>query len=61
MIEPLYQAVTGKLTRVVPHGDWVGRWASSGWEEQSEGGTRMKSGEDAMAGWYRNAKMMETL
>ncbi|KAI9840960.1 MAG: hypothetical protein M1837_001089 [Sclerophora amabilis] len=54
VMEDIYRAVTGKLTRVLSHEDFLHRWADV--EE-----TRTRSGENPMLGWYRNASVMTTL
>lgn len=54
VMEDIYQAITGRLTRVTSHANFFQRWADL--EE-----TRMKSGESALLGWYKNASVMITL
>ena len=52
--EAVYQAVTGKLTRVLSHEDFMLRWADI---EETESG----SGENPLVSWYRNASVMYTV
>ncbi len=52
--EAMYQAVTGKLTKVVSHEDFMRRFAYL--EE-----TRTRSGENPLLTWYKNASVMFTL
>ncbi|PYH97800.1 amidase signature enzyme [Aspergillus ellipticus CBS 707.79] len=54
MIEDLYRAITGKLSQVVSHGDFVERWA---YIED----TATKNGENPLLGWYKNASMLMTI
>ncbi|KAI9850233.1 MAG: hypothetical protein M1838_005959 [Thelocarpon superellum] len=53
-IEPLYRAVTGKLTRVLSQEDFLRRWALVH-------DTETRSGENPMLSWYRNASVLTTL
>lgn len=58
LMEDMYRAVTGKLTRVVSHGEFLGSWADLD-------STRLRSGEnlllgDSMGGWYSNVAVMTT-
>ncbi|KAK5071045.1 hypothetical protein LTR64_007548 [Lithohypha guttulata] len=58
LMEDIYRAVTGKLTRVCSHADFLGSWA----DIES---TRLKSGENVllggdMGGWYANVGVMIT-
>lgn len=58
LLEDIYRAVTGKLTHVSSHGEFLGRWA----DIES---TRLKSGENlllgtGMGGWYENVGVMTT-
>ncbi|KAI9806979.1 MAG: hypothetical protein M1833_002637 [Piccolia ochrophora] len=53
--EALYRFVTGKLTRVRTHEDFLRRWA----EDLDE--TKTRSGENPMLAWYANASVMMTL
>ena len=52
--EDVYRAITGKLTRVSRHADFLERWA-----EPEE--TTVRSGENVMAAWYKNASVMITV
>jgi hypothetical protein len=52
--EAIYQAITGKLSRVLSHEDFMRRWAFL--EE-----TETKSGENPLLGWYKNASVMLTV
>jgi len=52
--EDVYRAITGKLTRVSGHADFLERWADP--EE-----TTVRSGENVMAAWYKNASVMITV
>lgn len=52
--EDVYRAITGKLTRVSSHEDFLGRWAF-------EGETRVRSGENPLVSWYKNASVMITV
>jgi hypothetical protein len=54
VMELLYQALTGKLTRVMSHEDFLKRWALV--EE-----TETKSGENPLLTWYKNASVMTTV
>ncbi|KAL8757282.1 MAG: hypothetical protein Q9184_004247 [Pyrenodesmia sp. 2 TL-2023] len=51
VMEDVYQAITGKLTRVMSHEEFLKRWAFV--EE-----TRTMSGENPMLSWYKNASVM---
>lgn len=58
LMEDIYRAVTGKLTRVCSHGDFLGSWA----DLES---TRLQNGENLllgtnMGGWYGNVGVMTT-
>jgi len=53
-MEAVYQAITGKLTRVVTHEDFMKRWA---YVDE----TRTKSGESPLLSWYQNASVMTTV
>ena len=53
-VEALYQAITGKLTRVSTHGDFMRRWAFI--ED-----TTTKSGENPLLSYYQNASVMVTV
>lgn len=52
-MEDIYRAITGKLTRVSSHADFLERWA---YVEDTE----TRNGENPMLGWYRNASMLTT-
>ncbi|KAK3671250.1 hypothetical protein LTR78_008885 [Recurvomyces mirabilis] len=54
VMEDIYRAITGRLTRVMTHEDFFQRWADVE-------GTEMLSGENAMLGWYKNASVMVTV
>ncbi|WPH02530.1 Hypothetical protein R9X50_00539500 [Acrodontium crateriforme] len=54
VMEDLYRAITGRLTRVMTHEDFFQRWA---YVEDTE----MRSGENAMLGFYKNASVMVTV
>ncbi|ERF70201.1 hypothetical protein EPUS_00389 [Endocarpon pusillum Z07020] len=54
MMEDIYRAITGKLTRVLSHKDFLERWAHV--ED-----TQTKSGENPMLSWYKNARVMTTV
>ena len=54
MMEDIYRAITGKLTRVLSHKDFLERWAHV--ED-----TQIKSGENPMLSWYKNARVMTTV
>lgn len=53
-MEQVYQAVTGKLTRVLTHEEFLQRWADV--EE-----TECKNGENPLLTWYKNASVMTTV
>lgn len=50
----MYRAVTGKLTQVVSHEDFVHRWA---YIEDTE----TRNGENPFLNWYKNASMLMTV
>lgn len=52
--EAVYQAITGKLTRVLSHEDFMQRWADI--EE-----TETMSGENPLLSWYKNASVLYTV
>ncbi|KAK3330101.1 S-adenosyl-L-methionine-dependent methyltransferase [Apodospora peruviana] len=52
--ESMYRVITGKLTRVLSHEEFMRRWADI--EE-----TDTKSGENPLLGWYKNASVMYTV
>ena len=54
VMEDVYRAITGKLTRVVTHEDFLKRWA---FEED----TQVRSGENPLLSWYKNASVMTTV
>ncbi|KAK0942584.1 hypothetical protein LTR29_005845 [Friedmanniomyces endolithicus] len=54
VMEDIYRAITGRLTRVMTHEDFFRRWADVE-------GTQMRSGENALVGWYGNASVMVTV
>ncbi|KAL2870054.1 amidase signature domain-containing protein [Aspergillus lucknowensis] len=53
VVEDIYRAVTGKLTQVVSHEDFMRRWA---YIEDTE----TRSGENPLLTWYKNASMLIT-
>ncbi|KAK3073867.1 hypothetical protein LTR53_004166 [Teratosphaeriaceae sp. CCFEE 6253] len=54
VMEDIYRAVTGRLTRVMTHEEFFRRWADVE-------ATEMRSGENALMGWYGNASVMVTV
>jgi hypothetical protein len=54
MMEDVYRAITGKLTRVASHQAFLESWALV--EE-----TQVRNGENPMLSWYANAKVMTTV
>ena len=54
VIEDIYRAMTGKLTRVSTHENFLKRWA---YVED----TQTKSGENPLLSWYKNASVMSTV
>ena len=54
VMEDIYRAITGRLTRVTTHEDFFRRWA---YVEEAE----MRSGENALLGLYKNASVMVTV
>jgi hypothetical protein len=54
MMEDVYRAVTGKLTRVASHKQFLESWARC--EE-----TEVRNGENPMLSWYANASVMTTV
>lgn len=54
VVEAVYQAVTGKLSRVRSHEDFMRRWA---YVED----TQTRSGENPLLSWYKNASVMTTV
>ncbi|PYI18845.1 amidase signature enzyme [Aspergillus violaceofuscus CBS 115571] len=53
VIEDMYRAITGKLTQVVSHEDFMQRWAYIA-------DTETRNGENPMLTWYKNASMLMT-
>lgn len=53
-MENMYRAITGKLTRVLSHEDYLRQWA---YVEDTE----TKSGENPLLTWYKNASVMYTV
>jgi hypothetical protein len=54
VMEAVYRAVTGRLSRVLSHGDFMRRWA---YVEDTE----TQSGENPLLSWYQNASVMTTV
>lgn len=54
VMEDIYRAITGKLTRVLSHRDFLQRWA---YVED----TQTRNGENPMLSWYANAHVMTTV
>ncbi|KAI2468732.1 DUF185-domain-containing protein [Annulohypoxylon bovei var. microspora] len=54
VVEAVYRAITGKLTRVLTHEEFMRGWA---YVED----TRTRSGENPLLSWYRNASVMVTV
>ncbi|KAM9875194.1 cog1565 domain protein [Verticillium dahliae] len=54
VVEAMYQVITGKLTRVSSHGDFMRRWA---YLEDTE----TRSGENPLLSYYQNASVMVTV
>lgn len=52
--EAIYQAITGKLTRVSTHEEFMRRWA---YLEDTE----TRSGENPLLTWYKNASVLLTV
>lgn len=52
--EAMYRAITGKLTRVMTHGDFMRRWA---YVEDTE----TRSGENPLLSHYKNASVLVTV
>jgi hypothetical protein len=52
--EAIYQAITGKHTKVLSHEDFMMRWADV--EE-----TETRSGENPLLSWYKNASVLYTV
>ncbi|KAK1455191.1 hypothetical protein CMEL01_03951 [Colletotrichum melonis] len=53
-MEAMYQAITGKLTRLMSHGDFMQRWAFL--ED-----TQTRSGENPLLSYYQNASVLVTV
>ena len=53
-MEDVYRAITGRLTRVLTHEDFMRRWA---YVEDTE----VRSGENPLLNWYQNASVMTTV
>jgi hypothetical protein len=53
MAEAMYRAITGKLTRVMSHGDFMRKWA---YVED----TATQSGENPLLSHYTNASVLVT-
>lgn len=54
MMESMYRAITGKLTRVLSHEEYMRRWA---FVEDTE----TRTGENPLLTYYQNASVMFTL
>jgi len=54
VMEGLYRAVTGKLTKVFTHEDFMKRWA---YVEH----TTTQNGDNPLLSWYQNASVMTTV
>ncbi|KAL1393849.1 S-adenosyl-L-methionine-dependent methyltransferase [Phyllosticta capitalensis] len=54
VMEDVYRAITGRLTRVLTHEDFMRRWA---YVEDTE----VRSGENPLLNWYQNASVMTTV
>ena len=52
--ESSYQAITGKLTRVLTHEEFMRRWA---YLEETE----TQTGENPLLSWYKNASVLITV
>lgn len=53
-MELMYRAITGKLTRVLSHEEFLERWADI--QE-----TETQSGENPLLTWYKNASVLTTV
>lgn len=53
-MEAMYRSITGNLTRVLSHEDFLLRWA---YVEE----TATKNGENPMLTWYKNASVLTTV
>lgn len=54
VMDDMYKALTGKLTRVMKHEEFMSRWADL--EE-----TETRSGENPLLQWYKNVSMMSSV
>ena len=54
VMELMYRAITGKLTRVMSHEEFLRRWA---YVEETE----TKNGENPLLTWYKNASVLVTV
>ncbi|KAK2758703.1 hypothetical protein FQN54_003393 [Arachnomyces sp. PD_36] len=54
IVEDIYRAITGKLTRVTTHEDFLQRWA---YVEDTE----TRNGENPLLSWYQNAAVLTTV
>lgn len=54
VMEDIYRAITGRLTRVLSHEDFLQRWSSI--DE-----TQCQNGESPMLSWYKNASVLTTV
>ncbi|OCL01802.1 DUF185-domain-containing protein [Glonium stellatum] len=54
VMEDMYRAITGKLTRVLTHEDFLKRWA---YVED----TQTRNGENPLLNWYKNASVLITV
>lgn len=54
VMEDIYRALTGNLTRVLSHEDFLRRWA---FVEDTE----TRNGENPLLTWYANASFMTTV
>ena len=54
VVEDIYRALTGRLSRVMKHEDFFRRWADVD-------ATQLRSGENAMLSWYQNQSVMVTI
>lgn len=54
VVDQMYRAMTGKLTRTMTHEEYFRRWADV--ED-----TQTQSGENPLLSWYKNASVMMTV
>ena len=54
VMEDIYRAITGKLTRIASQEDFLRRWA---YVED----TQTRNGENPLLSWYKNASVMTTV